>query len=215
MQRFTPCARVPSMDHISGMNDVRSTLRQQLRASREAIPAATRIAAAAAVAGHLLRLPAIRAANMIAGYWAVGGELPLHSLVTRLPQRTHFCLPVLQADRRLRFVPWRNGDGVVTNRYGIPEPADAAQALDPQSLDVVLLPLLGFTRDGDRLGTGGGWYDRSFAFRHQAPVPPLLIGVGFARQQIDGDASTRLDPREWDVRLDAVATERELIVCSR
>jgi len=74
----------------------------------------------------------------------------------------------------------------------------------------VLLPLLGFTRNGDRIGTGGGWYDRSFAFRRNAQAPPLLIGVGFACQQIDA-----YDAQEWDVPLDAIVTERELLPCPR
>lgn len=195
------------------MDEARTALRKRLRALRAAIPAAERIAAAAAVADRLLRLPALREARAIAGYWAVAGELPLHSLVTRLPGETRYCLPVLQADRTLRFAPWRGGDAIAANRYGIPEPADASAALAPRQLDVVLLPLSGFTRAGDRLGAGGGWYDRSFAFRQKAPAPPLLIGVGFACQQIDAEAAAGIDVHAWDVRLDAVATERELIVC--
>jgi 5-formyltetrahydrofolate cyclo-ligase len=130
--------------------------------------------------------------------------------MTRLPERTRYCLPMLQQDRTLRFAPWHVGDAVAVNRYGIPEPAFPTSTLDPRALDVVLLPLLGYTRDGDRLGTGGGWYDRSFAFRRNAPAPPLLIGVGFACQQIDASIEQR-----WDVPLDAIATEREVIVCTR
>lgn len=192
------------------MNDVQRSLRDELRERRSAIPATSRIAAAEAVAQHLLRLPALHAANTIAGYWAIGGELPLHSLMTRLPARTRYCLPMLQPDRILRFAPWRIGEDIVANRYGIPEPAQPAQALDPGSLDIVLLPLLGYTPSGDRIGTGGGWYDRSFAFRRGTAAPPLLIGVGFACQQIDTYAA-----QEWDVPLDAIVTERELLLCPR
>ncbi len=192
------------------MNDAQHALRIRLRELRAAIPAATRIAAADAVAKTLLRLPAIQDARAIAGYWSIGGELPLHSLMTRLPENMRYCLPILQPGRMLRFAPWRVGDAVVANRYGIPEPAQAAMTLDPQALDVVLLPLLGYTRTGDRIGTGGGWYDRSFAFRLTAPSPPLLVGVGFASQQVDSYLT-----QEWDVPLDAIATERELIVCTR
>lgn len=192
------------------MDDERHALRKHLREFRAAIPASARIAAAEAVAEILRRLPVVQNAGTIAGYWAVGGELPLHSLLTRLSPHTRYCLPMLQPDRTLRFAPWRIGEAVAVNRYGIPEPAGATEMLDPDALDVVLLPLLGYTRSGDRLGTGGGWYDRSFAFRHQAPAPPLLIGVGFASQQIDACAR-----QDWDVPLDAIVTERELIACTR
>ncbi len=192
------------------MSDPLRSLRDRLRALRVAIPAIVRIAAAEAVAEQLLRLPALQNANTVAGYWAIGGELPLHGLMARLPAQARYCLPMLQPDRTLRFAAWRTGDAIVANRYGIPEPVLAAQALAPQALDVVLLPLLGFTRNGHRVGTGGGWYDRSFAFRHATPAPPLLIGIGFACQQIDGHSA-----QDWDVPLDAIVTEREVIACTR
>jgi len=169
-----------------------------------------RIAAAEAVAERLLRLPALQNANTVAGYWAIGGELPLHVLMTRLSVHARYCLPMLQSDRMLRFAPWRVGDAITTNRYGIPEPMASTELLSPDALDVVLLPLLGYTRRGDRIGTGGGWYDRSFSFRRSAPTPPLLVGVGFACQQTDAYV-----PQEWDVPMDAVVTERELLLCPR
>ncbi|HTD29217.1 MAG TPA: 5-formyltetrahydrofolate cyclo-ligase [Xanthomonadaceae bacterium] len=195
----------------AGTLDAGRELRRGLRESRAAISAAARIAAAANVANRLLGLPTLRNATSVAGYWAVGGELPLHILMTRLAPATRYCLPILhQPDRTLRFAPWRVGDPVIANRYNIPEPAHAMELLAPDALDVVLLPLLGYTRRGDRVGTGGGWYDRSFAFRRESPAPPLLIGVGFACQQIDAYAANA-----WDVPLDAVVTERELLLCPR
>jgi 5-formyltetrahydrofolate cyclo-ligase len=73
------------------------------------------------------------------------------------------------------------------------------------------VPLLGFDRHGHRLGFGGGYYDRSFAFLRdlERPSKPLLVGIGYASQEIDS-----LAPEDWDVRLDYVATERELIDCT-
>ena len=197
------------------MNDTRSTLRNTLRKRRSAIPATSRIAAAIAVADHLLRMPAIQNAKTVAGYWAIRGELPLHSLMTRLNAQTRYCLPVLQTDGTLHFAPWIVDDPIVANRFGIPEPANTTVLLEPDALDVVLLPLIGFTRNGDRLGTGGGWYDRSFAFRRNAGAPPLLVGVGFSSQQIDMDSDVSMQAQEWDVPLDAIVTERELLPCPR
>lgn len=195
--------------------EARSMLRDTLRATRTGIPAATRIAAAQDVAERLLGMPVLATARTVAGYWAIGGELPLHSLVTRLRAQTRYCLPVLRAGRTLRFAPWNIGDAIAANRYGIPEPVKVEDGINPEELDVVLLPLIGFSRNGDRLGTGGGWYDRSFAFRRHAAAPPLLVGVGFACQQIDESAGTALQAQPWDVPLDAIVTERELIRCTR
>ena len=75
-------------------------------------------------------------------------------------------------------------------------------------MSVILLPLLGFTRSGQRLGMGGGYYDRCLAFRQRLPAPPVLIGVGYGFQELPA-----LGHAPWDVRLDAVVTEREFLVC--
>lgn len=192
------------------MTDLRA-LRRELRARRDAIPASQRIAAAMAACANVLRLPELQNARHVAGYWAVRGELPLLGLLSALPANSRYCLPILHPDQTLRFAPWHTGEPIRANRFGIPEPEDVSDALPPESIDVVLLPLLGFTRVGDRLGTGGGWYDRSFAFRKAAPAPPLLVGVGFACQQIDGEFS----PQPWDVPLDIIVSEREALRCPR
>ena len=67
---------------------------------------------------------------------------------------------------------------------------------------MVVLPLVGFDAHGQRLGMGGGWYDRSFAFRRERSAPPHLVGAAFALQQIE---SMVAEP--WDVRLDATCTD--------
>lgn len=187
---------------------MRHALRQHLKAERLRIAPAARMAAAEAVALTILKhLPAD--GGYLAGYWATAGEVPLHVLQMRLPTNWIWCLPVLQPGQQLGFAPWRDGDALGSNRYGIPEPMVPPQAcLRPEDLHAVILPVLGFNRDGLRLGMGGGYYDRSFAFRNQAPAPPLLIGAAYTAQEIDG-----LDAQPWDVRLDAIATECGWIPC--
>ncbi|MFO7338238.1 MAG: 5-formyltetrahydrofolate cyclo-ligase [Lysobacteraceae bacterium] len=186
------------------MTQDRATLRTQLRQRRRELPAATRIAAADALAGRILALPFLPARGYVAGYWALDGEIALHALQLRLPAGLVYCLPVLhEPDRLLRFAPWRPGDPLVTNRYGIPEPDVApASALPAEAMDLVVMPLVGFDAAGQRLGMGGGWYDRSFAFRLGRAAPPWLVGAGFDVQQVP-----RLEPQAWDVVPDAICTE--------
>jgi 5-formyltetrahydrofolate cyclo-ligase len=177
--------------------------RQDLREQRRALPAAQRIAAADALADQLLSLPFAPPSGYVAGYWAMDGEIALHAWQMRLPRDCVYCLPVLCDDQRLRFAPWRAGDGLVSNRYGIPEPdITASSRLEVDALSLVVLPLVGFDVLGNRLGMGGGWYDRSFAFRNERPAPPYLVGAAFALQQV-----APFDAESWDVRLDAVCTE--------
>lgn len=188
----------------------RNALRRDLRARRAALSARERLSAAEGVVAHLERIPEFLTDRRIAGYWATGGELPLMGLMPGLRARGQsWHLPVVVAGRRLRFAPWSPGTDVVPNRYGIPEPACAeADLRRPHEVDLVLVPLLGFDRRGWRLGFGGGYYDRSFAFLRErdAPGTPVLVGVGYAMQEVEA-----IGPMPWDVRLDYVATERELI----
>ena len=180
----------------------RNTLRQQLRERRRAIPATQRITAADALAQRLLVLPFAPQQGFVAGYWAMDGEIALHRWQLTLPADVKYCLPVLHG-KLLRFAPWRPGEALIANRYGIPEPAiDPAQALPAEAMTLVVAPLVGFDDAGHRLGMGGGWYDRSFAFRQRQAAPPWLVGVGFAAQQ-----TPALSTESWDIAMDAVCSE--------
>ena len=191
------------------MKSKRAPLRAELRARRAALRPGGRLAAADAVARHLGERPELREPGYVGGYWAVNGELPLHAVQLRLAPGQVWCLPVTTADGGLRFAPWRAGDPLAPNRYGIPEPvADATLA--PEAMGLVLLPLLGFARDGTRLGMGGGYYDRAFAFRRERPAPPRLVGVGYACQEVEGLAA-----EAWDVPLDGIATEAGFLAFGR
>lgn len=193
--------------------DVRALLRAQMRERRARLSPAERVAAASGVAASLERLPEFLVDPRVAGYWAVGGEVPLHVAVARLDSRgQRYCLPVLGRDRRLRFVPLERNAAMLPNRHGIPEPEHTATDLvAPQEIDLVLVPLTAFDRCGRRLGMGSGYYDRSFAFLRDAarPAQPLLVGIGYAFQEV-----AELPAQDWDVALDFVATEKELIDCT-
>lgn len=188
----------------------RAALRRELRARRAALSAAERVAAAQGLVARVEQVPEFLTDRRIAGYWATAGELPLAALMPGVLARGQLWhLPVVVEDGLLRFAPWRVGDALAPNRYGIPEPVCAIErTLAPQEIDVALVPLLGFDARGHRLGFGGGYYDRSFAFlRERDGVgKPVLVGIGYAMQQVE-----RIDAQPWDVRLDYIATERELI----
>ncbi|PPT77992.1 5-formyltetrahydrofolate cyclo-ligase [Xanthomonas arboricola pv. populi] len=184
------------------MTDDRDALRQQLRALRRSLPATQRLAAADALAERLLALPFAPQTGAVAGYWAMDGEIALQRWQLSLPAGVRYCLPVLDG-RVLRFAPWQPGQGLVGNRYGIPEPdVERTDLLAAEEMALVVTPLTGFDAQCRRLGMGGGWYDRSFAFRHRQTPPPWLVGVGFAAQQLPA-----LPTESWDVAVDAICTE--------
>lgn len=183
--------------------------RRELRQRRRAIPAETRIQAAEALAAQILSLPRFPAQGYIAGYWAMDGEIALHALQPRLPAGCIWCLPVLDETRKqLKFAPWRAGDALANNRYGIPEPALAKRSwLDARQMTLIVLPLTGFDSQCHRLGMGGGWYDRTLAFRQQPNAStPILLGAGFDLQEV-----SHITPSPWDIACDYIATETRLI----
>ena len=190
----------------------RRELRQRLADQRRALKPSERIAAAQGLRRSLEQLPEYLSDARVAGYWASHGELPLNLVIPPLATRgQQFLLPVIGKGKRLRFAPWQSGEDVQPNRYGIPEPAAPRELLEPFQLDLVLVPLLGFDRRGNRLGHGGGYYDRSFAFLNEQvrPTEPLLVGIAYAFQELP-----QVEEEAWDVPLDFVATERELIDCT-
>jgi len=194
------------------MSDGRALLRARMAVRRDELDAKQRIAAAAGLLHSLEALPEFMTDANVAGYWAVRGELPLNLAVASLARREqHYFLPVLGAMRQLYFAEYSTGTPITHNRFGIPEPAlPADQRLAPREMDVILLPLLAFDRQGHRLGTGGGWYDSSLAFLRDAarPATPLLVGIGYAFQETES-----ISAEPWDIDLDYVATDSELIAC--
>jgi len=185
-----------------------SDLRKALRERRRRLDPTTRAHASARVCRALAASGAFRRARRLAVYLAKGGEVDLSCLVSRAWQAGKRCyLPALERGR-LRFLPYAPETALRPNRYGIPEPAVAAREhAPPASLDLVVVPLVGFDGLGHRLGMGGGYYDRTFAFhgRRQRWRRPLLIGAAYGFQRVP-----ELAANPWDVPLDAVATEEGL-----
>lgn len=180
----------------------RKALRTLLRDRRKSLSPADRLRAANGVAAQLFELPFMPSRGYVAGYWAMDGELALHAFQLSLPPDVVYCLPVLHDNNELRFAPFRPGDAITHNRFGIPEPTYES-LLSPQDMSLVIMPLVGFAADGQRLGMGGGWYDRSFAFRSHGKAPPWLVGVGYDEQEFSASALT---PQPWDVMPDAICT---------
>lgn len=195
-------------DPVPGTADSLRQLRRQLRALRRGLDPRARAAHAAAMIRHLDRARLLRTAGRIALYVAADGEPDLSGLMTGpAAQRRRWYLPVLRghAPGRLWFVRHRPGEPLRANRYGIPEPARRHRRIAPlHALDAILLPLVGFDADCNRLGMGAGFYDRSLAplRRRRHWRRPLLIGIAHDCQRVH-----RLAPRPWDVPLDAVVTE--------
>lgn len=192
----------------------RSELRRALRARRLALGAAGRAGLSRSISREVLKaIGSATHGRRIAGYSALDEEVDISAALATLVRRGALLyLPRIESYRRrqLAFASTAftgTAGELRPNRFGIPEPAPGARRIRTQQLDVVLMPLVGFDTRGARLGMGGGYYDRAFAFRRQrhAPTRPRLIGIAFACQQVD-----QLPAAAHDVYLDAVITEHGL-----
>jgi 5-formyltetrahydrofolate cyclo-ligase len=187
----------------------RPKLRQQLRSQRRALSSSQQQQAAIALDKIFARSMLLLRHRAVAFYLANDGEIDPERLLMRAQRQKILCyLPVLRPDNSLWFVRFRSGDQLVPNRFGILEPANHKHRRKPWALDMVLLPLVGFDRNGGRLGMGGGFYDRSFsAMKHKPKIKwPQLIGLAHSCQEIDAIAM-----ENWDIPLSQIVTEQELI----
>lgn len=183
--------------------------RKHFRLKRQKITITDRFKASNQALQWLLASEIFQKSDAVSVYMAKNDEFDCAPIIQSIWQHGKKCyLPVLdeQTINRLRFALYRKGERLQPNHYGILEPINR-EWLAAERLDLVLLPLLGFDQMGNRLGTGGGYYDRTFQFlNHTQKRPCYLMGVGFSEQYIE-----QLSRDPWDIQLDAVLTEKGLM----
>jgi 5-formyltetrahydrofolate cyclo-ligase len=189
----------------------RRPLRAELRAKRRALPAAERLAAAQRLARNVDNAFPLRAGKRVAIYASMREEIgtaPLIELAQRRGCRV-FLPRIERRTGRLHFLEMLPEGRETTNHLGIVEP-HGSFVVGARWLDLVLMPLVGFDDRGVRLGMGGGYYDRTFAYRnvHSTWRGPRLVGVAYAFQQVPF-----IHAEAHDVLLDAVVTDKGVVRC--
>ena len=141
----------------------------------------------------------------IAAFWPLDGEPELHPLLYQLvdEEGIEISLPCIQdPEGPLVFKPWHPDSPMRVGRYHIPEPDTDEIADHP---DIVLVPTLGYTRQGDRLGDGKGYYDRTLAALKEKNHPFTAIGIAWAVGDLSAENYT---PQAHDVQLDGILTDK-------
>ena len=189
------------------MEKQRAELRHQLRSRRRALSLQEQQAAAEALLTVIRKEQIIGDSRHVALYLANDGEIDPDVLVQWLWKQGVQCyLPTLYPEkkRELLFVAYDLKTKLSPNRFGINEPVfEQGKVIDASELDLVFLPLTGFSEDGQRMGMGGGFYDSTFAFA-QSTTKPRLIGLAHECQKVEDTFSL-----EWDVPMDGIVTNHQ------
>jgi len=186
------------------MND-RQTLRQKIRLKRQQLSSASRLQASLEISHYIANTAWFRRSQRIAFYQPVRGEIDPSHLMHRAWEMHKTCyLPVCHPlnHQMLLFVPYFPNDALKPNRYGILEPnIKIHTACKPFALDLVFTPLVAFDNDGNRLGSGKGYYDRTFAYLRRFPHQsrPLLAGLAYGFQEVE-----QLPVQPWDIPMNKI-----------
>ena len=190
-------------------SEAKARLRVAMRSRRAGLDPADVAAAGVEVARRLESLPVIAGARRVAAYRAVRGEIALDALLEG-ERRDIFTLPrVVGTD--LEFVACGPEQSLAPGSFGILEPV-GGEVVALAEHDAVLVPVVAFDGRCRRLGQGGGFYDRALASLPSGagPLRPATIGVAHWFQRI---AEIPCEP--WDVPLDAIVTDTEVIISER
>ena len=187
----------------------KNALRKQLRHTRRNLSKQQQIQASMGLCRQLTTLPEFIYSQRIAAYIPNDGEIdpqPLIELAWRTGKRVY--LPVLHPFKKghLLFMEHVPNQILAKNRFGIPEPiCEHDERCQPWILDLVLTPLVGFDEQGNRMGMGGGFYDRTLAFmnNHSRPRKPCLLGVAHECQKVK-----TLPNENWDIAMNGIVTDR-------
>jgi 5-formyltetrahydrofolate cyclo-ligase len=179
------------------VNNHKNTLRRQFLQQRQALPVDVWQCQSDLICHHLSNCPQLMGAQTILAYQSCRQEPSLEYLFTHTNKQ--WGLPRC-VGKDLLWHCWQPAEQMVIGAYGILEPSPASQQVEPDRVDLILVPAVAIDRSGYRLGYGGGYYDRLRADPLWRKIPTIGVVFDFA-------AVETLPIESWDLPLDAVCTE--------
>ncbi len=184
----------------------KATLRRSLRHARRNLSPSQHAINSRLACQRLLSSCHFKRAQSIAAYIANDGELdPKPIIKAALQQGKRVYLPIVQDNFQLNFQPFAPGNRLRRNRYGIKEPyIRNRRRSDLRSMDLIILPLVGFDAERNRIGMGGGYYDRALCWsKKTSRSKPVLIALAHEIQR-----QPQLVTDEWDIKIDKIISEK-------
>lgn len=191
------------------MNNLRTTIRKQIRHKRKSLSARDQTNAAHHIGKQLEHFPPLLTAKHVALYLSTDGELDTRSIIEYCWQTgKNVYLPVLHpfSQGHLLFLNYTPETQMVENKYHISEPKLTLPAVIPMAqLDIIFTPLVAFDEHGQRLGMGGGYYDRSLEHWYKTGEGAVPVGLAHDCQQVE-----LLPSEQWDIPLPYVITPHKI-----
>ena len=189
-----------TVSDMPGVKEQKAALRTRLLTARAARPQEQRTAAGRAIRDALLERPEVQMAGTIAAYYSVGTEPDTRGLLFALWKRgSYVLLPLLRPDGDLDWASYEGPESLVPGPRGLLEPGEPPRGPGAVArADVVLVPALAVDRAGNRLGRGGGSYDRALA--RVGPLVPLIALV------YDAELLDRVPAEPHDVKVRAAVS---------
>ena len=188
------------MSDVPAVRQEKAALRARLLAARARLSADQRAAAGRAIRDALLDRPEVQMAGTIAAYYSIGAEPDTRGLVYALWKRgSYVLLPVLRVDGDLDWASYEGPESLVPGPRGLREPSEPPSGVGAVArADAVLVPALAVDRAGNRLGRGGGSFDRALA--RVSPLVPLIALV------YDDEIVDRVPAEHHDVKVRAAVS---------
>ena len=140
--------------------------------------------------------------KIVGGYYPYNNEIDCIKILKKLEKKNYIIsLPKIKKNSQMDFIQWSSNDPLVINKFGIPEPSNEKIKFP----DILLVPLLSFDAKLNRVGYGGGFYDR-YIHRIKRKKKPLLVGLAYSFQKVKS-----IPINKYDKKLDFVVTERKII----
>lgn len=191
-------------DSVSTLANSQSAIREAAKTARAQMTVEQRQQASVKIAERVLATNLFNDATRIACYVPMQTEVDTWPIIKRAWQlNKRIFAPVIQKNYKLRFQQFDSESELFTGPLGLQEPR-YGQSVDANSLHLVLLPLVAFDLQRNRIGMGGGYYDRAFSFLSNSSntTKPVLAGLAFDCQNIE-----KIIPNPWDIRLFRLFTQ--------
>ena len=186
---------------------LRASLRKAARDTRDQLTRDYRESASGIIARAVCQLPAFRRANSVALYDTLGSEVATARLIRAAGrQRKQVLLPRIDKDRSMQFARVTPGRPLSRGPWGTRQPGYQV-ARTAEQPGIIVMPLVAFDSQRNRLGYGGGYYDRALQRWQNNPKScrPLLVGIAFEVQRCED-----IPAATWDVRPDLIVTEKAI-----